>query len=44
MKKKIKSDLVVYGGKPLFSKPVIVGRPNIGDMNKLNTYFSFFYF
>lgn len=29
------NDLALFGGAPLFSKPLHVGRPNIGDRNRL---------
>lgn len=29
------SDLAIFGGPPLFSEPLHVGRPNIGDRNRL---------
>ncbi len=31
------SDLAIFGGTPAFSKPLYVGRPNIGDRKKLLT-------
>ena len=32
------SDLAIFGGEPLFDKPVHVGQPNIGDLNLFKQY------
>ncbi len=34
------SNLAVLGGTPLFNQPLHVGKPNIGDRNRLNTRFN----
>lgn len=38
LKQKI-SDLAIFGGQPLFAQPLHVGRPNIGNRERLNERF-----
>jgi dTDP-4-amino-4,6-dideoxygalactose transaminase len=38
--KKTISDLAIFGGSPIFNEPLHVGRPNIGDRNRLNKRFN----
>jgi len=33
--KNILEDLAIFGGQPAFDKPLYVGKPNIGNKNKL---------
>jgi len=33
--KRVRSDLAIHGGQPAFAQPLYVGRPNIGDRQRL---------
>lgn len=33
--KRVRSDLAIHGGRPAFAQPLYVGRPNIGDRQRL---------